>query len=66
MSTRSIDKAGTDPEWDRHKATIESLYVEQNLKLEGSGGLIDTMARSYSFAKKYESPRAEVFQSEIC
>lgn len=41
-----------DPEWDSHKATIESLYVKDNLKLEGRGGLMDTMARSHGFVKR--------------
>ena len=44
------DKA--DPEWDSHKATIESLYVKDKLKLEGRGGLMDTMARSHGFVKR--------------
>ena len=44
------NKAG--PDWDRHKALIESLYVKENLKLEGIGGLMDTMARSHGFAKR--------------
>ena len=36
-----------DPEWDRLKATIESLYVKNDLR-----GLINTMARDYGFSKK--------------
>ncbi|KAF6233127.1 hypothetical protein HO173_008671 [Letharia columbiana] len=47
-----------DPEWKSHKATIESLYVKDHLKLEGRGGLMDTMARSHGFVKsksQYES-----------
>lgn len=42
-----------DPEWESQKATIESLYVRNNLKLEGPGGLRDTMARSHGFVKRY-------------
>lgn len=41
-----------DPEWDRHKARIESLYMEANLPLEGTGGLRDTMASDHGFEKR--------------
>ena len=41
-----------DPEWDHHKAKIEYLYVEGNLKLEGPGELMETMAKDYGFTRK--------------
>ena len=51
-----------DLEWDSHKATIESLYVERNLEFEESEDLMDFMINSHRFAKRYRSLSLEYIQ----
>ena len=51
MSTRDT----SDPAWEYHKATIESLYMRDKLKLEGPGGLVHTMKEDYGFERRYRS-----------
>ena len=48
MSSRT----NADPEWDSHKAEIEDLYVREDVKLGGPGGLMETMARKHGFEKR--------------
>ena len=40
----------SNTDWDRHKATIYSLYVEEDLKLKE---LIDVMAKEHGFSRRY-------------
>ena len=51
MSSDPARRTTADPEWERHKETIHSLYVDRKFKLEG---LVETMAESpYGFQRRY-------------
>lgn len=39
-----------EAEWETHKQTIRSLYLDDNLKLKGSGGLIEVMTNYHGFS----------------
>ena len=49
MSRNSTRKGIDDPEWEPHKNTIYSLYVDGKLKLER---LVETMAEKYGFRRR--------------
>jgi Clr5 domain len=38
-----------EEQWELFKEYIRSIYVDDNLKLEGSGGVIELMAERHSF-----------------
>jgi Clr5 domain len=42
----------TDYEWDFYEGTIRSLYLVENRKLEGLGGVIDEMAKKHQFVAR--------------
>lgn len=44
-----MDRAQHENEWLRHKETIRMLYLSEDKKLEGPGGVIETMANVHSF-----------------
>src|SRR5262245_16519087 len=46
-------------DWTAHESTIRRLYVEENMPLEGHGGVIDTMRRLHQFSATYVSPYRE-------
>ena len=50
MSLVTIDKKHEDAEWDAHKATIQHLYLSEDMPLQT---LIQTMADSHSFGARY-------------
>ncbi|KAH6718728.1 ankyrin repeat-containing domain protein [Leptodontidium sp. MPI-SDFR-AT-0119] len=39
----------TEDDWNSHKATIRSLYLTENLKLQGPGGVMQEMLTKYGF-----------------
>jgi hypothetical protein len=39
----------TEDEWNSHQATIQSLYLDQDRKLRGPGGVMQEMSDKYGF-----------------
>ncbi len=55
MSALSVSGAqSTDVEdrWEAYKSTIRDLYIVQNRKLQGHGGLMQEMEASYNFSAR--------------
>ncbi|KAF1828260.1 hypothetical protein BDW02DRAFT_652163, partial [Decorospora gaudefroyi] len=44
-----MSKELAEHDWDSHKATIESLYLTENRKLQGAGGVMQEMLCKYGF-----------------
>jgi len=49
MSSFISDSGPSDCEWDRFKETIRSLYLTENRKLEGLGGVRNEMEERHQF-----------------
>ena len=49
MSSFISDRGPSDCEWDRFKETIRSLYLTENRKLEGLGGVRNEMEERHQF-----------------
>jgi hypothetical protein len=49
MSSLASAYGPADHEWDLYEGTIRSLYLVENRKLEGFGGVIDEMAKEHQF-----------------
>ncbi len=49
MASAEVDKSELEKRWELFKDEIRSLYLCENLKLEGDNGVIDTMAQRYRF-----------------
>jgi hypothetical protein len=39
----------TEDDWDLHQATIRSLYLTENRKLQGPSGVMQEMLTNYGF-----------------
>jgi len=40
-------------EWHKHEAAIRRLYINENKRLEGIGGVMETMSTLHSFSATY-------------
>jgi hypothetical protein len=51
MSSHRRPRIPSD-EWERHKAAIRGLYLDERRKLEGQNGVIDTMQKIHGFVAR--------------
>ena len=52
MSSKTARKAISDSEWELYKDTIKSLYLTDNLKLKGPGGVMVYMTSVHGFSAR--------------
>jgi hypothetical protein len=60
--TQSISQAV----WDRHKRTIERLYVQEGRKLEKPAGVIEFMKKHQNFYARYVFHCINIARAYVC